>query len=61
MGGRRLSWRTTWMQWGEGGPAAILHLMLIGLIADTHIPEAGPDIWPQVYMRFREEKVDAKY
>lgn len=33
--------------------------MLIGLIADTHIPEAGPDIWPQVYDRFREERVDA--
>ena len=33
--------------------------MLIGLIADTHIPEAGPDIWPQVYERFREERVDA--
>jgi putative phosphoesterase len=33
--------------------------MLLGLIADTHIPEAGPDIWPQVYDRFREERVDA--
>lgn len=33
--------------------------MRIGLIADTHIPEAGPDIWPQVYTRFREERVDA--
>ena len=33
--------------------------MLIGLIADTHIPEAGPDIWPQVYERFRAERVDA--
>lgn len=33
--------------------------MLIGLIADTHIPEAGPDIWPSVYERFREERVDA--
>jgi putative phosphoesterase len=33
--------------------------MLIGLVADTHIPEAGPDIWPQVYDRFREERVDA--
>lgn len=32
--------------------------MLIGLIADTHIPEAGPDIWPQVYERFRAERVD---
>ncbi len=33
--------------------------VLLGLIADTHIPEAGPDIWPQVYDRFREERVDA--
>jgi putative phosphoesterase len=33
--------------------------MLIGLIADTHIPEAGPDIWPQVYLRFREMRIDA--
>ena len=33
--------------------------MLIGLIADTHIPEAGPDIWPQVYERFRAERVEA--
>lgn len=23
--------------------------MLIGLISDTHIPEAGPALWPQVY------------
>ena len=23
--------------------------MRIGLISDTHIPEAGPDLWPQVY------------
>lgn len=27
--------------------------MLIGLISDTHIPEAAPDIWPQVYQAFR--------
>jgi len=33
--------------------------MRIALIADTHIPEAGPDIWPQVYDRFREERVEA--
>jgi uncharacterized protein len=33
--------------------------VLIGLIADTHIPEAGPDLWPQVYDRFRAERVDA--
>jgi len=33
--------------------------MLLGLVADTHIPEAGPDIWPRVYDRFREEGVDA--
>lgn len=33
--------------------------MLVGLIADTHIPEAGPDIWPGVYERFHEERVDA--
>lgn len=33
--------------------------MLIGLIADTHIPEAGPDLWPQVYNRFREMQVEA--
>jgi uncharacterized protein len=33
--------------------------MRIGLLADTHIPEAGPDIWPQVYARFRDERVDA--
>jgi uncharacterized protein len=32
--------------------------MKVGLIADTHIPEAGEDIWPQVYDRFREERVD---
>jgi uncharacterized protein len=28
--------------------------MLIGLISDTHIPEAAPDIWPQVYDAFRD-------
>jgi putative phosphoesterase len=33
--------------------------VLLGLVADTHIPEAGPDIWPQVYDRFRAERVDA--
>jgi putative phosphoesterase len=33
--------------------------MRIGLLADTHIPEAGPGIWPQVYERFREERIDA--
>jgi putative phosphoesterase len=31
----------------------------IGLISDTHIPEAGADVWPQVYERFRAERVDA--
>ena len=34
-------------------------LVLVGLISDTHIPEAGPDIWPQAYERFRAERVDA--
>jgi putative phosphoesterase len=29
----------------------------IGLIADTHIPEAGPELWPQVFHAFRD--VDA--
>lgn len=33
--------------------------MKIGLIADTHIPEAGEDIWPEVYERFRGEAVEA--
>jgi putative phosphoesterase len=33
--------------------------VLVGLISDTHIPEAGTDIWPQVYARFRDERVDA--
>ena len=23
--------------------------MRIGLISDTHIPEAGPELWPQTY------------
>ncbi len=27
--------------------------MLIGLISDTHIPEAGPELWPQAYERLR--------
>ena len=27
--------------------------MLIGLISDTHIPEAGPELWPQAYERMR--------
>ncbi|HEY8838218.1 MAG TPA: metallophosphoesterase family protein, partial [Dehalococcoidia bacterium] len=27
-------------------------MLLIGLISDTHIPEAAPDIWPQVYEAF---------
>jgi uncharacterized protein len=27
-------------------------LLLIGLISDTHIPEAAPDMWPQVYEAF---------
>src|SRR3990172_8040368 len=26
--------------------------MRIGLISDTHIPEAGRDLWPQVYDAF---------
>ena len=30
--------------------------MLVGLISDTHIPEAGPDLWPQAYARL--ESVD---
>lgn len=25
--------------------------MLLGLISDTHVPEAGPELWPQVYDR----------
>ena len=25
--------------------------MLIGLIADTHVPEAGEELWPEVYER----------
>jgi uncharacterized protein len=32
--------------------------MLAGLISDTHIPEAGQELWPQVYERFRDERVD---
>ena len=28
-------------------------LMRIGLISDTHIPTAGPDLWPQVYDALR--------
>lgn len=28
-------------------------MMKIGLISDTHIPEAGPELWPQVYDAFR--------
>jgi putative phosphoesterase len=27
--------------------------VLIGLISDTHIPEAGPVLWPQAYDRLR--------
>lgn len=27
--------------------------MLVGLISDTHIPEAGPELWPQAYERLR--------
>lgn len=27
--------------------------MRIGLISDTHIPQAGPDLWPQVYEALR--------
>lgn len=27
--------------------------MLIGLISDTHVPEAMPNVWPQVYERFK--------
>jgi hypothetical protein len=26
--------------------------MRIGLISDTHIPEAGPELWPQAYAAF---------
>ncbi|MCH2627838.1 MAG: metallophosphatase family protein [Acidimicrobiales bacterium] len=26
--------------------------MRIGLVSDTHIPEAGPELWPQVYEAF---------
>ncbi len=28
--------------------------MRIGLISDTHIPTAGPDLWPQVYDALRD-------
>ena len=28
--------------------------MRIGLISDTHIPEAGPELWPQAYRAFDE-------
>jgi len=28
-------------------------IMRIGLISDTHIPEAGPDLWPQAYKAFQ--------
>lgn len=28
--------------------------MRIGLISDTHIPEARPELWPQVFDAFRE-------
>jgi len=28
--------------------------MRIGLIADTHIPEARPELWPQVFEAFRD-------
>ena len=27
--------------------------MLIGLISDTHVPEAGKEVWPRVYERFQ--------
>ena len=27
--------------------------MRIGLISDTHVPEAGRDLWPQVYEAFK--------
>jgi putative phosphoesterase len=27
--------------------------MLIGLISDTHVPESGKELWPQVYDRLR--------
>ena len=31
--------------------------LCVGLVADTHIPEAGPELWPQVYDAF-EPAVD---
>lgn len=33
--------------------------LLVGLVADTHIPEAGPELWPQVFDVFRQRQVDA--
>ena len=26
--------------------------MRIGLVSDTHIPEAGPELWPEAYEAF---------
>ena len=32
-------------------------MLRIGLISDTHIPEAQPELWPQVFHAFRDVDV----
>ena len=42
---------TAW-QFSSGGGDSEGCFMRIGLVSDTHIPEAGPELWPQVYEAF---------
>ena len=39
-------------QCSSGGGDSEGCFMRIGLVSDTHIPEAGPELWPQVYEAF---------
>ena len=39
-------------QFSSGGGDSEGCFMRIGLVSDTHIPEAGPELWPQVYEAF---------
>ena len=41
----------TWHSLAQPARIGMLLRMRIGLISDTHVPEAGNELWPQVYER----------
>ena len=46
-----ISGQTAW-RYFNGSVRSEDEIMRIGLISDTHIPEAGPELWPQAYKAF---------